>query len=713
AADQWKLSAERYSVGKENEGVTLGFEGKSLQKKSDYQAKAAEAQEAGQTMLTEGYREAAQISQRAADQWKLSAQTKAAGRESEGVNWGWEGTSLQAKADYHAKAAEVQEAEKITLAEGYREAAATSQRAADQYKLEAQSKALGKESEGRSWGWEGSSLQAKADYQAKAAEAQDAGKTMLAEGYREAAATSQRAADQWKLSAQTKAAGRESEGVSWGWEGTSLQAKADYQAKAATAQEAGRSMLAEGYREAAEISQRAADQWKLSAERYSVGKENEGVTLGFEGKSLQKKSDYQAKAAEAQEAGKTMLAEGYREAAQISQGAADQWKLSAQTKAAGRESEGVNWGWEGTSLQAKADCQAKAAEAQEAGKIMIAEGYREAAQISQRAADEWKLSAERHSVGKESEGVNWGWEGTSLQAKADYQAKAAEAQEAGKVQLAEGYREAAEILQHAIEELKQSVLAKVLGTDEDNCWYNAGCERYKGAEKLGKAIIAEAAGESKVAQAWREAAKQNYLSVDSYTKAATIFATGKLNRTLFNRAYSDADSVTEVTGQFLAEDEEINNSNAEGCRWYFAGKGYYNAAGKIEQAIQAEASGNSKLAQAWNKVAEISQFSSESYTKGAIAYAQRKTDEANSWNNAGYIYELAAEQLNKAIETRERKNTDLAEKHQQAAEKLEQAANLMKRFAETDADNNGTERIRLYQEVKTIINVLIQSSASF
>ncbi|HLB33304.1 MAG TPA: hypothetical protein VJK54_03610, partial [Chthoniobacterales bacterium] len=109
-----------------------------------------------------------------------------------------------------------------------------------------------------SWHHTANSLEKTAAYWTKAFEAQEAGKTTLAAAYREAVATSERAADQWKLSAQTFAAGKKREGVRWMEEGASLQSKANYGAKASEAQEAGKTMLAAAYREAAATSQRAA-----------------------------------------------------------------------------------------------------------------------------------------------------------------------------------------------------------------------------------------------------------------------------------------------------------------------------------------------------------------------------------------------------------------------------------------------------------------------
>src|SRR3990167_8104310 len=250
--------------------------------------------------IAEQYKIAAYYKKKAAEAHDLE-------KENEECFWSWAGTSAYGCANYHMKMWEAQKVNKIELATDYKNASEVSRCAVDQYKKSVEISIAGKESEGNSWYGRGRSLQSQADYQAKAAEAQESGKIQLAAGYREAVAISECAANQWKLSAETKAAGKNSEGVSWGNEGESLQKKADYQAKASDAQEAGKAQLAGGYREAVLLSQRAADQHRQAAEAASIGKETESTSWYWGGKSLQTMADYHAKAYETAEAGKVAL----------------------------------------------------------------------------------------------------------------------------------------------------------------------------------------------------------------------------------------------------------------------------------------------------------------------------------------------------------------------------------------------------------------------
>ncbi|HLB32865.1 MAG TPA: hypothetical protein VJK54_01395 [Chthoniobacterales bacterium] len=523
AADQFKLAALASAEGKENESNSWYCAGKSLQLKEDYQVKACEAEEVGKTILAAGYREAVAASERAADQYGQAALAFAAGKANEGFNCNLGGKLLQSQADYQTKARETQEARKGLLAASYREAVATLQRALDQLVL---AYAAEKESEGNSCHYlVGISLQAKVDYQVKACEAEEAGKTTLAAGYKEAAVISDCAADQYRESALASAEGKESESISWHCAGKSLQLKAGYQAKASEAEEAKKTALAVGYKEVAAKSQDASDHFKQAVETSAVGKERESISWHWAGISLEEKVGYQTKAIEAEEAGKMTLAASCGENAAISERVADQYRQSALAYAAEREREGDIYYLVGNSLRTKVNYQVKACEAEEAGKIWLAIGYREAAATLEHAADYLKQAAETSAVGKESESSNWHWAGASLQAMAGYQAKACEAQEVGKTRLAVGYREAAATLGHAADQFQQ---ASAAGKEsESNSWYCAGKFLYTKADYQAQASEPEEARKENLAAGYHEATEIFQRVAEYYQQAGEAFAIGK------------------------------------------------------------------------------------------------------------------------------------------------------------------------------------------
>ena len=362
----------------------------------------------------------------AADYERKALEAHIVDKEAQRNSCSWAGRYMHSSAERQLKALEAQAAGSVILAVGYQGASETSQKAVGCEKQAITAHILGKEDEGYCWAWVAHSLQKKADYQAKACEAEDADKTILAVGYREAAVISELASDQWKLSAKAKIAGKISEGNSWGWVGDSLQLKADYQAKEFEAEEVKKIILASGYRAAAATIQCAADKWKLSAQKKAVGKESEGVSWGNEGKSLQLKAEYQVKATEAEEDGEETLAVGYRELAVILEHVAGLRKLATKSYAAWKKDEADSWDAAARSLKLQADYQEKVIKAQQVGREDVEAGYREIAEIFERVAECYKQAAEVFTIGKSNEGAGWLNAARFLQSKADDQVKTVE-----------------------------------------------------------------------------------------------------------------------------------------------------------------------------------------------------------------------------------------------------------------------------------------------
>ena len=174
----------------------------------------------------------------------------------------------------------------------------------------------------------------------------------------------------------------------------------------------------------------------------------------------------------------------------------------------------------------------KAYKAEKEGKVTLVAGYGEAATTYEKAADCFQ----------ESGGAFWEKQ-KSFQAKAEYQVKACEAEEAGEKQLAASYREAIAIFQQ---------IASAI-------------------EKQEKAIQKEKAAKSVVAQKWKEVTEQQAHAVEYLTKAAKACAEGKTKK-------SDS--------------------------WNKIGKGFYYAAIELEKAIEAEATGESAVAQKYREEGE-------------------------------------------------------------------------------------------------------------
>ncbi|HLB32979.1 MAG TPA: hypothetical protein VJK54_01970 [Chthoniobacterales bacterium] len=360
AADQWSQSLV---VTEDSKIISCRYKGKYLQDQAGYQVKASEAQGIGKITLAAGYREAASNLEKAANQWEKAAQAFALKKPDQAISYQEAGKSLQAMADYQVKLSEAKEAGNTILAATYRDHVATSERDAHRWEQAALAVDVRKDSDAISSEEADKTLQAIAAYQAKAYEAQEIGKEQLAAGYREAAAILDVAVGYYRQAALSYANMRkgsllsgEKQGYSWNSAAQSLESQANYWVKASEAEEEGRTVLAVAYREAATISQEAADYGQKAAENFAI-KDNGGGGWYWKGKSLQVVADYQVKAAEAQEAEKIQLAAAYREVAEISERASNYWELAASSFDAGREDEAISWQNQATSLQAEADYQ--------------------------------------------------------------------------------------------------------------------------------------------------------------------------------------------------------------------------------------------------------------------------------------------------------------------------------------------------------------------
>jgi hypothetical protein len=121
-----------------------------------------------------------------------------------------------------------------------------------------------------------------------------------------------------------------------------------------------------------------------------------------------------------------------------------------------------------------------------------------------------------------------------LQNSADSYLKAAVAHGAGKTDVAQKWLEVAKLYQDSIEpSIKAAAVASVIArvtekTEEGWSWNVAGGGLTQAADKLGKAIEAEAEGKPEVALIWRMAAKLHQDSVDPFLKAAAALSTGKI-----------------------------------------------------------------------------------------------------------------------------------------------------------------------------------------
>lgn len=199
--------------------------------------------------------------------------------------------------------------------------------------------------------------------------------------------------------------------------------------------------------------------------------------------------------------------------------------------------------------------------------------------------------------------------------------KAIDVEMDGKSEVAQALRDIAKQNQLSIEYFIKGERAQGVGNwEQGNYWKNASVSYKYVVEKLEKASEAEINGRSECAQLWREAARQDQLSGEFYSKAVGY--------------------ITEkIKGEF-----ELNA----------IADGYRNIAAKLGKAIEADLMEKPEIAQAWRDLVRHYQLSIESYTKCTTEYIAGKRKEGENWRNAGYYYAKAADQLANAIEAEAR-----------------------------------------------------------
>ena len=669
--------------------------------KTDYQAKANEAQEAGQSVLAAAYREAGETLQRAVEAQKQAVERYVANKCWEGGSWGHQAESLLSKAKYQAKVGEAEEVGKIELIVSYREVAEIYQRAADLYGEAVLAKVAGGEHDEKRLKEaicleeaasvtraEANARVKKADYEAKANEMQKTGKVEVAAAYREVAETFQRAADQYKQAAVAKVAGREddykrlkgaasevgSDNVSYGEVSNRVQ-KANCEVQAWEAKEAGKIELVASYQEAAEAYQRVADQYKKAALAKVAGRKDEDQRLReaarvAEGKAScrQSKANYEAQAWKAKEAGKMELAASYREVAEAYQrGEAGEAHLRAE----------------------KIDYQIKASEAQEAGTIELAAAYREVVEIYQRKADYWKEAILAKATGRENDfrrlcaavdSDTTKWEVHDRMEKADYEAKACEAQKAGKIELAVAYREVVEAYQRKADYYKQSILAIAAGREND---YQRLSEVAKGngvrsvayemddrirkADYVAKVSEAQKAGRMELEATYREIVEVYQRVADAKKQASEKHAQGKKDKT--NRL-----------GFVGLSDDEIN------C-WRNLGRMLGKKAVYQVKAHEAQEAGKIEFVAAYREVAEVHQREANYWKEAALAKAAGRENDYKHWsevvwNSRGHEEADAiikkADYVAKASEAEEAGKIEFVAAYREVAEAYQREADYYK-----------------------------------
>ena len=657
AAECFQQSATACAVNKDDEHVNWKLAGQAYTCEIEKLEKAIEAEANGESKIAQSWREAAKQNQLSSDFYPKAATTHAVGKKDEGNCWFNVACAYQIVADQFGKAIEAEINKKSEVAQAWREAVKYRQLSVEPYTKAATAYALGKEDEADRWKNAGShysqgadSLEKVAEQLEKAIEAEASGKSEVAQAWREAAKCSQLVVEPQTKAAKAYASGKEDEGSSW-YDVSLSYSRAVYRLERAIKAEAsGKSEVAQAWREAVKHSQLSAEPYTKASIAYAAGKKDEAICWSNAGinyyygvnNSLDKVAEQLEKAIEAEANGKSEIAQAWREAVKQNELSLEFYTKAAIAHAAGKKDEAVSWNNAGNVYGHAAAKLEKAIEVEANGKPETAQAWRETAKQYELSSECFTKAGIAHAAGKKDEGTCWNSAGIGYYYAAEKLGKAIEAEGSGKPEIAQAWREVAKQHQLSGESYSKAAPLKYSwAANPGYGWYHAGIVYSSAAKQLEKAIEAEASGKAEIAQAWREAAKQNQLAGEPFNNSSVAFSAG---------------------------------TSSEGYRCDHIASGYSGAAGKLEKAIEAEISGKPEAAQAWREQAKLHQLSAEHYTQAAVAHAAKKTDEGNSWDKAGEAYKDAAEKLEKAIEAEASGKSEVTQAWREAAKQYQLAS---------------------------------------
>ncbi|HLB34434.1 MAG TPA: hypothetical protein VJK54_09410, partial [Chthoniobacterales bacterium] len=449
----------------------------------------------------------------------------------------------------------------------------------------------------------------------------------------------------------------------------SLEKAIQYEAKSEEFKTAGNTTLAEKYTKAAEQSEKAAEQFAQAAElnedkEYWLGKEIACNGCYEVGRCTQLSADTMIQASELFAAEDNALAKKYAELSAKYQLSAEQFaqavKVLENDEDSYRTADALQMtAWCTKLVASSMKYRFKAADALKNNKAPHVVEYTTASEKMTQAAECFQQSAVAYVEEKFDIVRLWQRAGQFSQCEVETLEQAIEAEANGRTEVAQAWREAAKQHQLFKEFFTKKAIAYTAGNKEE---YKTWEQRVllwthqddyitnnleKVAKHLEKAIEAEANGRTEVAQAWREAVKQNQLAAEFYAKGATAYTKGK--------------------------SDEGDNWNSVSYAYKNAADGLEKVANHLEKAIEAETNGKPEVAQAWREAVKHNQFTTESYTKEAIAHVEGKSDEGNNWNSVSYAYKNAADglekvaaHLEKAIEAEGKGKRELAQAWREA-----------------------------------------------
>ncbi|HLB34300.1 MAG TPA: hypothetical protein VJK54_08720, partial [Chthoniobacterales bacterium] len=499
----------------------------------------------------------------------------------------------------------------------------------------------------------------------------------------------------------------------------------------------------------AETKENAAEATRKSQEARSNAQATTGSTaMAWNGVAnrLGKASEYWTKAHSAQESGKTALAAGYREAAAISQIAADHSKQSAQAHAQGNLSEGTRLYNKGKETQAEADSIANLSETSDAANVVWDNAVKIANQASkelseaneaanaawdnaikitnqadaaQVIADRTKTENAYKEVNRLAQDAKTAWF-KAIEAKKVVLSKAAEADKTSlndKIEMATDrmehyYEQAVKALKNAKEAAKQEtakgtadgIAQEMVKLPTEVKEKIAGIERQ--IEEAKQASKEKRGGEN--SYLWDRIATKLEQARDSWNKVGEILVQGKQEKSSLWRKVAEesevsAESMRKAVISYSLGNKEISEQlDKEAWSAYYASDASTWLL-KSEEALEKANQAPSKDIIFWKNLAEQYKIAADYERKALEAHLADKVDERGGWTWAGRSIHSNANYHIKAIEAQEIGKELLVAGYTEAAATFQQAADLFKQSVQAKEANNKSEFNRLWKKGDTTL----------
>ncbi|HLB33127.1 MAG TPA: hypothetical protein VJK54_02715, partial [Chthoniobacterales bacterium] len=648
-------SVEQEAVTLEsNEKIKIARE-KAIEAETN-RGKAIEAEANGKPEVAQAWREVAKKNQLSAESHTKAALVHAAGKLDESKNWDDAGFAyskaayrLEKVAKYLENAKEAEANGKPEVAQAWREVAKQNKLYNEYYTQEATALSSGKQNEYYdNWNNLGQVYSRMAECLEKGIETEVSGKPEVAQAWCEIAKQ-----NQLTLECHRKIVVADMRITYANWFGDTflhnnshvayakavngLEKVTDSLEKIIEVEATAKPEVAQVWRNAVKYNQLIAEAYNKSAIAYDAGNLDEGknwgeVPLAYRRAvcRLEKLAECLEKAIETEANGKPEVAKAWREVVKKRQLAAEAYDKAAAAYPEGK-TDGIYplWRYAGDRYEEGASNLEKAIKAEADGKPELVQAWRDVVKQNQLEAESYTKAATAYAEGKKDESKNWDrassvyrFAASRLQSTVGLLEEAIKAEIKGRSGVVQAWREAAKQKQLAAGYYTEKAAAISLGNDKYDYVYGmynpydkSGYLLKKVAEHLEKSVEAEANGKPEVAQAWREAAKQDQLTAEAYDKAAA--ASGVMR-------YDEKNNWVNV-GDILDAAASAYDSAADDLE---------SVAMTLEKVIEAERSGKPEVAQVWREAVKKYQLAAESNIKVAVAYAAGKKDEGDSLSTA-------------------------------------------------------------------------------